>query len=112
MNRYKQIALASFFLFLNSCATTAKYSEKLQSWIGKTESDLVTSWGMPTSTYSLENRKLLMYRQDFGSNTTAQPIYGTYYMNTTHNWCETTFMLDEKKVIFNFQLKGTSCVSY
>ena len=111
MSNIKLLSGLLIVIILNGCATTAKYEQKLQYWLGKTEEELVSVWGVPTSNYTSESQKLLMYRQDFGATTTAQPVYGTYYMNTTQNWCETTFVIRLQK-ISSFQLKGNSCVSY
>ena len=36
-------------LFLLACATPAKYDTRLQSWVGKSESELLQTWGAPSA---------------------------------------------------------------
>ncbi len=40
---------------LTSCATTGKYKAVLDSWVGSSADNLVSSWGPPDSSYRLSN---------------------------------------------------------
>ncbi len=107
----KIFILTSIFL-LCSCATQSKYENKLKYWVGKNETELVSKWGIPTSSYQTNDAKFIQYNQDFGSTSTAQPIGSTYLINTHHEWCKTTFTVDSQGIISNWRIEGTSCVSY
>jgi hypothetical protein len=94
--------------FLESCATTSKYEAVLQTWVGKNESELVSKWGIPTSSYSLDDGKLIMYQNNGGSIST----YLGYGMYSTDNYvCKTTFTLDKANIIKNWKWEGNSCKS-
>ena len=66
-------------LFLTGCFTTQKeFEDKLSSWIGYTESELVASWGIPQRVYELDDKKYLTWVNS-GSMTLpgTQPTYQT-----------------------------------
>ena len=49
-------------LFLSGCfATTAKYEEALDSWVGHTEDHLVTKWGVPNGVYEKNDGGKILY---------------------------------------------------
>lgn len=110
MSKFKLLFLFKVIAFLNSCATTEKYQRNLQYWIGREEEELVTKWGVPTSVYPLDSKKLLLYRQNFGTSGYATPMYGSAYVQTQPVWCETTFIIVDKKIT-DFNIKGNSCVA-
>lgn len=94
--------------FLSACATTAKYEAKLNTWVGKNESDLVSQWGVPNNTYSLnDGSKLIMYQHNGGS--ASVPIGNMYY--TESYWCKTTFTIDGSGVVKNWKHEGNKCES-
>lgn len=70
------------------CATTAGYEKILNSWVGSSESNLISSWGPPQSTYVLDDGgKVLSYDNkrniQIGGYATITPI--TTYNNGTIN---------------------------
>ena len=47
---------------LSSCTTTQNYDTALNQWIGKSESEMITGWGIPDKQYQLDkNTKLVSY---------------------------------------------------
>ena len=59
----KNIAFLTILtLLLFACATSQKYDEKLNGWIGKSEQDLIMSWGRPSAIkYVNDNTKIITY---------------------------------------------------
>jgi len=52
----KKLLISSIFtLLLVGCATTENYEKLLNTWIGDSADNLVSSWGPPTSSYPLSN---------------------------------------------------------
>lgn len=104
--------LLYLIMFLNTaCATTANYERVLASWVGDTESNLVSRWGIPSASYQMPDSKLLMYQNDGGSYTYGQPIGNMYMMNTTHYACKTTFTINSVGIITDWRWEGNSCKS-
>lgn len=98
-------------LILSGCATQAKYEQKLNTWIGYKSKALIDNWGIPTKTMNLENgRKAFEYAYDPGTqqHLVFNPYVG-YQMYNTHNWCKTTFIINEADAIEKWMLHGTSC---
>lgn len=59
VRHYLVIALLTM---LSACAATSVgYTEMIDSWIGKPESDLLRSWGSPTQVYDVGARRLVVY---------------------------------------------------
>lgn len=62
--RFYRFALGILLITLVSggCATTAKFEENLDSWLGTTEKELVQQWGPPINVYELDSTtKVLTY---------------------------------------------------
>lgn len=58
----KIFILSCLILTLGACATSAKYAQKLSQQRGKTEQQLIASWGQPHQIKSLPNgTKILIY---------------------------------------------------
>ena len=54
--------LAIVTLLVLACATSQKYDQKLNSWIGKSEQSLVMAWGNPSAVkYVNESTKIFAY---------------------------------------------------
>lgn len=123
---HKYFISASLFVLV-SCASTEKYEAKLNTWIGKTEDSLVTSWGIPENSYQVnENKKLISYSRaqsvfipgtaptyqtNFIGNTAYTNSYGGSNSQTLHFSCNTTFTI-ENSIISSYTYKGNDCVSY
>jgi len=55
--------LAVGLLALASCATQPPLEQRLQVWIGRSEGDLVSAFGVPAGTYAVGDRKFLQFDQ-------------------------------------------------
>lgn len=52
---FRKNFLLSFVIFLAACATTAAFEEQVNSWVGKSDSDLIASYGEPDKVIKLPN---------------------------------------------------------
>ncbi|MDI1228713.1 MAG: hypothetical protein PSY14_13615 [bacterium] len=112
------------FLFLAACASPAERQAKMDRWIGASERDLVSTWGIPDKTYQLDRgTRMLSYveirnRETGSSFNTCLGGYGGRfgYSNCIGAYpparqttaCETTFMLVQGRVS-KWGLKGSGC---
>lgn len=114
-----------FALLLSGCATTANYEKILSSWVGSSESSLISSWGPPSSVYESDGIKYLTYRKSSsGYIPGAAPSYQTTFVGNTayttpvggysgfayNNNCSTTFTVNNK-TITNWRYEGNACRS-
>ena len=118
-------------LWLVGCVSTnhVSYSNVLQSWMGKTEYQLYSVWGMPVNVgYVSPNKKLLNYVKV--SNKGRQDVYDEelYYkgIDNTSWWnrvfgpprpqtnskyyCKTSFVVEDG-IIIGFNFNGDYCVA-
>ena len=116
-------------LLVSGCATTAKYEEKLSSWVGGDAAALVNSWGYPSNSFEAPNGNKVYVYQRGGSmvmpttyQTTANATgYGnTAYGAATTNvyggqtltfWCNTFFEVSPANRIVRWRWEGNDCVS-
>lgn len=76
--------------FLASCTTEKNYEAGLDQWIGKSEKELVTTWGIPDKQYQLDaNTRMLSF---VSHNTVYYPgtvstCFGVAGRNTLFNNC-------------------------
>ena len=87
---------------LLGCATTANYEKTLNTWIGHSESELISSWGPPNNSYT-------------SGDTTSLSFGGTRGIVYTSGMaipvsCITTFTL-KNKVVTNWSWNGNGCKS-
>lgn len=68
---YKSLFL--IILLLSGCATTQGYKDSLQTWMGHSDSELMSTWGQPNSNYTLSNEKTVLEYDR--SRTTVIPGY-------------------------------------
>ncbi len=92
-----------FLTILVGCATTAGYEQMLTTWVGSSESNLISSWGPPENIYALDDGgKVLTYinkrNVQIGGYTTTKPVT-TYSngnisgdINANYNSTSTTYM--------------------
>ena len=130
----KKIGLFIIIFCLNACATNAKYEEKLSSELGKTEQQIISSWGQPNQIKEFKNGdKILTY---LSINNQVIPIGGYYDMSmldedeifapftyggniipdanflgeTVTDYCQTKFYLSNNHVT-SWQYNGNACVA-
>lgn len=98
----KLITILSLVLLIAGCATEEKYQAVLNTWMGSTKSNLVNTWGVPSSSYKVdEHEELIAYNRSVsGFNQ-----YGSY-----NYYCTTTFTIRDDEVV-NWKYSGNSCVA-
>lgn len=132
----KNIAFLTILtLLLFACATSQKYDEKLNGWIGKSEQDLVMSWGRPSAIkYVNDNTKIItytkinefyfpseyyLYNEEFEpEDTIYAPLMNEYdftpYAELTDNvvetMCQTSFIV-KNNIVAAWKWKGNDCVA-
>ncbi len=130
------IHLFSLSIILCSCATTAKYTQKLNQDIGKTYDELISQYGTPSKTKRLNNGNMIVYYVNVNTELLPDPEYdfdspdyltedeefypftyggnqipvGSFMGETITNYCETKFYLTDNKVT-SWSYKGNSCVA-
>ena len=124
----KKLILFATIFFISSCVSYGPtLQQKINAYIGYTESTLISNFGIPTRTYSTDNGFLYMeYTQSNSGSTVRQgtndslyslPGYCTQYycpprqssVTNYTNWCTVTFVLNQKKVVVNGAYRGNSC---
>lgn len=84
------IAAAALALLLAGCATQAKFQDKMNSFVGRSEAVLVGAYGPPQSSYTLtDGSKVLQYSRSgqmvLPGATTTQPVTTNTTGNVTMN---------------------------
>ncbi len=94
----KQIAFGLILtMLLLACATSQKYDQELKSWVGKSESSLISAWGRPSAQkYLGNNSKVLTYTR---ANEVVIP--SEYYIYND-GWGETDIVYDPFMSDYNF----------
>lgn len=128
-----RVALAYFKLILVGvwltasfigCATTAKYEKALDSWVGKSEPELVKRWGPPDSVYQADgSTRMLTY---YSSSITFFPAtfpdyrispydssisvnqYGGIPTEANHLKCKTSFTVVNNQIT-DWRWEGNDC---
>ena len=104
----KKIFLLSL-LFVSACGTLwntnaipeeNKYETMLNGWMGETKSNLLKTWGVPTSTYQVNKHEEMIA---FNRTNDGFTQYGSYNYQ-----CITTFTLTDGKVS-HWNYRGNSC---
>jgi hypothetical protein len=116
------IVLLSLFI-MSGCTTKQEHEDMLSSWIGSSESDLIASWGVPTSFYELDGKRYLTYSNSSQAlvggtpSITTYDLYGNAYSSggtapilVTSN-CSIT-MVVENGLINEWRYEGNSCYDF
>lgn len=122
MKRYSFLGCMAVAAVLAGCASVQDYDYYLQTWIGKSESDLVAMWGAPIQVTKLEDdRQLFVYMRqksvliptqnaqnlNFGNYTIYDPMDVDSVSETLYA-CETTFTIQNQTVI-DYAWAGDAC---
>lgn len=97
---------------LVGCATSAKYDQKLQQYVGLSETEMVQRFGPPTSTYPMpDGGKVMTYSENMGaqSNTTYNSMTNSLDTSSGANACTTHFILNKEGIITSTRWTGNSC---
>ena len=102
-------------LVIISCATTGKYDEGLQSWVGKSESDLISQIGIPTAYVELSSgRKILEYYHSAGTRLVCNISFTGSCNNgatVVEDYCDTRYTTDKNGIIIKWSHSGNKCKS-
>lgn len=116
------VTLVSLFL-LSGCATTAKYQENLDSWIGQDFIKLVYAWGYPPEVTELPNgNKEYAYKREktfYVQRTAGKESYTNKNFDKPivvgtdeyRSWCKTFFKVDSNNKILYWRYEGNDCTS-
>jgi hypothetical protein len=111
---------------LAACATTENYEKKLNFWLGKSEKELVSSWGIPDKQYQVDPQtKMLSYAahnavvypgapatctSTVKGNTVVSNCFGGLPPELEMQNCETVFTITEG-VVRRWGHRGNNCRS-
>lgn len=108
-------------LLLAACAQGPGFGERLSTWIGRSEGDLVAEFGVPVRTYEADGRRFLQFEQR-RSVMVAQPGFERPFLSPWGPrfgyWppapaqavltCEITFAIRDRRVE-SFSYRGEGC---
>lgn len=115
-----RILLACAVALLAACTPLPPLQERLQPWIGKSELDLVTAFGVPAGTYEVDGVKFIQFTaQRVVLAPAPAPVFwgygrwgpawgGAAYPQTIVLGCEVTFAL-RRAVVDSFSFRGDGC---
>ncbi len=108
-------------LFLAACAQGPTLDQRLSTFIGRSEGDLVSTLGVPVRTYEAEGRRFLQFEQRRSVAIAGAPYYpGPYHSPWGPRWyapappsyavvgCDITFALRDGRVE-SFTFRGEGC---
>lgn len=129
-----KLGLLIIILCLNACATPAGYEKKLATEIGKTEQQLITSWGQPNQIKQLKNGDKILTYTYTGNQILPAPEYydmemmdedeifapftyggniipdGNFLGENITDYCQTKFYL-KNNLVTSWQYNGNACVA-
>lgn len=115
------IAITAAAMVAVGCATTAMYEATLKTWIGQTESHLVSTWGPPDGVYEApDGTRILTYtrggsvQMPVNAQTTVvgNAAYTNVYGGQTINlWCKTSFTVGPAGTVTHWRWEGNNCTA-
>lgn len=101
--------LSVVMTFLSGCATKKGYEKVLNTWIGKTETEMVEKMGPPNGTYQLPKQKVLTYSYStIASTTIYSPQLATAATVSSESGCRTHFFI-ANDVVVKWLYFGSEC---
>ncbi len=106
---------------LASACAAPGYAGKLQSWVGRSNAELVNTWGEPGDVLvDKEGRTVFVYatvRTETKGGTsmttrdplTGQPVTMSKPTRVQTYWCKTSFTLDEDEHVAAYAYDGNDC---
>ena len=107
-------------LFLSGCITKAEHEDTLNSWLGSTEQEIVSSWGPPNGFYESVDVRYLTWSNNsqsmvggYGSYSYTD-LYGNVYTSPgvpptiVNNSCDITMKV-MNEVIVSWSYEGNNC---
>jgi hypothetical protein len=94
--------------FLCSCvANRAKqYSATLASWVGSDISEVIVTWGPPTTTYRMPDGRIAYTWERYGG-AVAMPVGNAVY--AVGRSCTTTLIAGANNTVERWQFRGNAC---
>lgn len=117
-------SIVSFMLLCALVATGCAapgYKGQLQSWIGRSNAELVDAWGEPGDVLvDKEGRNVFVYatvrtetrggsKMSTTDPITGQPVTVTKPARVETYWCKTSFTLGEDERVVAFDYEGNDC---
>jgi hypothetical protein len=111
------LLISIVLLFISGCKTTDGYKQIMQTWMGATELELIKTIGPPSSTYTSNGVKFLVYDRSY---TTKKSYYTDYdfdsYGGSGYSYpvggntysCKTTYELEDG-IVTNVKWVGNNC---
>lgn len=103
-----------FVIVLTGCShgkiKKQHFEESLQSWVGRTGSDLIKTYGIPTRTATLpDGTKMYEFATDSGNRLVATGNYN--YLNATayNMYCKTSFSTNKEDIVTEWHWEGNRC---
>ena len=121
--RSQFLFLAVSMVLLTGCVSKQAHEDKLSSWLGAKEGDLVAEWGPPTSFYELDDKRFLTYSSSSQAMvggtapTTNYDFYGNAYTSggtppiLVTSTCSIT-MVVQNRVITEWSYEGNGCYDF
>ncbi len=113
-------------LFITGCTTKQDHEDILNSWLGSSEEDIVTSWGPPNGFYENGDTRYLTWSEsrsgvipgtpttytttNYGGIVTTSTNYGTAPIIVNTN-CSITMIVQSGSIV-NWTYKGNSCYDF
>lgn len=119
------LSVTLLILLISGCATTSGYEQRLNSWMGTSEVQLIRSWGVPAQVYQTGNSKYLVYNSSrnvylpgsspaytttFIGNTAYTSSYGGSAPQNINFQCQTTFEIINGQLM-SWRYKGNDCTA-
>jgi hypothetical protein len=109
----KKIKCLLIFLFLSNCEIIPSeklFVERVEDFLHRPESYLVSNLGAPTSSYITDDYKILTYSK---KSTESLGILGQKYGDTYNLDCQINFTVSKKSGnVITYNYKGNNCVAY
>lgn len=87
----KRLFSIVLYLLLVSCVNFKSLNQdRLNSWLGANEEELLNAWGMPSSVYNLNGKKYVAFEE-----TDMHAYQGTAHTS----YCKITFALEHNKIV-------------
>lgn len=104
--------LSFLALIVAGCATTGKFSQQMDSWLGGDVNQAIMRFGMPSNSFTLPNgSKMYSWLRVGGTVVTAN--YNQYLNMATAGavtyWCEMSMTAAPSGQIQAWQAKGNAC---
>ena len=97
----KKFLIALLFALLGCHNKQSNYAQFLQSWIGKSEADLVATWGAPNEMKNItqQQQQFVYIKQKSQKNDFGLELI---------SYCQTTF-ITTNDIITNYSFNGDGC---